>query len=322
MNIAAKITAMVFVSVLIPLILFGQMSYGGIDNLGSATHKMVINQTSNYLAEAAKEAVKMKARDVAAEIGTYLNYNDENITLSDLISDSEFLMKAMQPWADEESTWVVAVTLMKGETKVVLVAKPDIDRSDWGKDLKSNLRWDKKEPDLYRILTRSLDNPDSPLPVCGYYLTGKEFRETGYACFYPTGVQIYNSELKTKMHLLAGTMVKIDDYVNYITKNVDKDNDNLNFYIDWMKGQISKSLGLAVILGAVLAGFTGYFTLRNVSKPIIEISRAADRISSGQLDVQIPHQLREDEVGRLAKSVERLRRSLNRAVESLEEILK
>jgi HAMP domain-containing protein len=70
------------------------------------------------------------------------------------------------------------------------------------------------------------------------------------------------------------------------------------------------ALGLAVaaVLAVVIAG--------SVIKPIIELSTAADAMSRGQLDVPIAVRS-DDEIGELARSIERMRASLKAAITRL-----
>jgi HAMP domain-containing protein len=67
-------------------------------------------------------------------------------------------------------------------------------------------------------------------------------------------------------------------------------------------------LGVAAILAVIIAG--------SVVKPIIELAAAADAMSRGQLDLPIAVRS-EDEIGELARSLERMRASLKAAITRL-----
>jgi HAMP domain-containing protein len=67
-------------------------------------------------------------------------------------------------------------------------------------------------------------------------------------------------------------------------------------------------LGVAAILAVVIAS--------SVVKPIIELAAAADAMSRGQLDLPIAVRS-EDEIGELARSLERMRASLKAAITRL-----
>jgi HAMP domain-containing protein len=67
-------------------------------------------------------------------------------------------------------------------------------------------------------------------------------------------------------------------------------------------------LAVAAILAVVIAG--------SIIKPIIELAAAADAMSRGQLDLPIAVRT-EDEIGELARSIERMRASLKAAITRL-----
>jgi methyl-accepting chemotaxis protein len=77
------------------------------------------------------------------------------------------------------------------------------------------------------------------------------------------------------------------------------------------------TLGLALLLAAaLLAALTARVASRHLVRPILEMSRAADRMSTGQLDEAIPVS-GVDELGVLARSLERLRISMRAAMARL-----
>jgi methyl-accepting chemotaxis protein len=77
------------------------------------------------------------------------------------------------------------------------------------------------------------------------------------------------------------------------------------------------TLGLALLLTSAIlvAGFALFFS-KMLIRPIVEMARAADQMSLGELDRPIPS-LRKDELGQLAMSLERLRRSMKAAIARL-----
>jgi methyl-accepting chemotaxis protein len=77
------------------------------------------------------------------------------------------------------------------------------------------------------------------------------------------------------------------------------------------------TLGLALLLAAaLLAALAARVASRHLVLPILEMSRAADRMSTGQLDEAIPVS-GADELGVLARSLERLRISMRAAMARL-----
>ena len=77
------------------------------------------------------------------------------------------------------------------------------------------------------------------------------------------------------------------------------------------------TLGLALLVAAaVLVVLTARMASGVLIRPIVEMSQAADRMSTGDLDNPIPVS-RTDELGRLARSLERLRISMRAAMARL-----
>ncbi|HEY6099440.1 MAG TPA: HAMP domain-containing protein, partial [Anaeromyxobacter sp.] len=73
-------------------------------------------------------------------------------------------------------------------------------------------------------------------------------------------------------------------------------------------------LAVHIALTAALA----WGAARSVTRPVGVLTAAAEQIASGALDRPIPH-LGEDEVGRLGKSLERMRQNLRRLIGEIEE---
>jgi methyl-accepting chemotaxis protein len=62
-----------------------------------------------------------------------------------------------------------------------------------------------------------------------------------------------------------------------------------------------------------------WFSARSISKPILEMTDAATRMSLGDLDVEINIESR-DEIGMLAKSIVRMQTSLAYAMKRLKKV--
>jgi methyl-accepting chemotaxis protein len=74
------------------------------------------------------------------------------------------------------------------------------------------------------------------------------------------------------------------------------------------------AIGLALLAGAAaIVALTGWAVSRVLVRPILDLSEAADRMSTGDLDAHIVV-TRVDEIGVLAKSLERLRISMRAAM--------
>ena len=75
-------------------------------------------------------------------------------------------------------------------------------------------------------------------------------------------------------------------------------------------------LGAVILLVGLFALVAAYFMARGITEPITALTRAADRISLGELDTKIEVD-RKDEIGELAEAVARMQASLQAAIERL-----
>lgn len=76
---------------------------------------------------------------------------------------------------------------------------------------------------------------------------------------------------------------------------------------------VSLALGLLAALISVVAAF---YTARAITRPIVQLTQIADRISLGELDAQVQVTSR-DEIGELAEAIARMQASLQAAIERL-----
>lgn len=76
---------------------------------------------------------------------------------------------------------------------------------------------------------------------------------------------------------------------------------------------VSLALGLVAMLAAVIAAF---YTARAITRPVVQLTQVADRISLGELDAQVQVTSR-DEIGELAEAIARMQASLQAAIERL-----
>ena len=82
---------------------------------------------------------------------------------------------------------------------------------------------------------------------------------------------------------------------------------------------IEQEMSFAYLLLAVTVGFVliiAWFSGRALSRPIIKLTNAADRISVGELDMEIRTH-RKDEIGDLAESIARMQDSIRVSIERL-----
>jgi signal transduction histidine kinase len=80
------------------------------------------------------------------------------------------------------------------------------------------------------------------------------------------------------------------------------------FTAGWFK--LIERLSLALVGGILVAGALGWYLSRRITKPVLALSRAADELSKGRYDVEIPTVRARDEIGSLADSFRAMARRL------------
>ncbi|MEM1578259.1 MAG: HAMP domain-containing protein [Archaeoglobaceae archaeon] len=332
MKLTPKIVGIVLLASIIPLVVLAELTLIGVAQFGGAAKEGVVNVSQNYLIRAGEEAVKMKTEELAEKVRLYLKQKlkeNPNLTTSDLMIDPDFLEIASRKWGKDEYTWILAGAVVGGERRVVTIVYPTLPKDQLGKDIKYDLRWNEEMPAYYNLTTASMGS--FVAPTCGYYKwvepTTRE-RVEKYACQFPASLTllVYDPTLKTKVFLIAGTAAYMDGYFEYLTKSRVNPAENIagevSKNVEKAGEQIYVNLIIAFVIALAFVAMIGYFTVKMVANPIVELSKTADRISAGEVDSEVPFKARSDEVGILANSVERLRRSLKVAMQSLEEALK
>lgn len=335
MRLTPKIVAIVLVASLVPLLVLAQLTILGISQFGATAKEGVTNTSQQYLIRAGQEAVRMKAEDLAWQVTIYLRQKlaeNPNLTTRDLMNDPEFQRIAVQRWGPNEYTWVGGGEIINGEPRGILIAHPTVPKQYLGLDLKYHLKWNQTMPDLYEIaVVKALSKPEAPETVCGYYkwiepTTNKTVDK--YICQAPVNITllVYDPMLKQPIRISAGTSAYIDGYFQYLTQNPANPSETIASEVEKnvnaASQQVYMSILIAFAIAIVFVVIIAVFTISRIANPIVEISKTADKIAEGNIDAEVPYRERGDELGILANSIERLRRSLKVTMQSLEEALK
>ncbi|BAY12173.1 response regulator [Calothrix sp. NIES-2098] len=67
-------------------------------------------------------------------------------------------------------------------------------------------------------------------------------------------------------------------------------------------GETLATITYGIPISFILIALIGYLLSRNISKPLRQISRQAEKIADGDLSANLPHTLRQDEIGALTRS--------------------
>lgn len=128
--------------------------------------------------------------------------------------------------------------------------------------------------------------------------------------------------------VLINRIVLLDEaekeLASLLEKEIAHDNEELAEAQLWVDGKIEESLyftGLASIFVVLLAILLGYYFSRSISNPIIELKEAAERVSKGDLEVEIK-KTGQDEVGELAASFKLMVEELRKSRDTLEDEVK
>ncbi|AAB89755.1 MULTISPECIES: HAMP domain-containing protein [Archaeoglobus] len=338
MKLTPQIVLIVVVASLVPLSVLGYLTIAGMTSSAEEAKQGVTTVSQEYLTKAGEEAVRMKAQDLALAVQTYIEAkmkleNKTMLTTFDLIQDPKFRSLGAQRWGAKEYTWVGAGNKVAGRDVAVILTHPAFTgqyEKYLGVDV-AMLRWNETMPELYNLLLKITENPEAPKPVCGYYHwddpeTPEKEEIPKYLCHYPTTIKVYDPISKGQLWVVVGTSAYIDGYFQYLTQNPANPAENIaseiSKSVEGAIQQVYYALGIAAAIAIVFVIVLAVFTTSTITRPIIELSNTADKIAEGNLEAEVPHQNRADEIGILAKSIERLRRSLKVAMESLEEALK
>ncbi len=115
----------------------------------------------------------------------------------------------------------------------------------------------------------------------------------------------------------------MDDIRNVVDKMENEENNLLKIRYDQMQAdmQATKSVIIyGISLSFILLAFVGFFTTRNISKPLKEITSSAMQIAEGNLIANLGYNNRKDEVGVLAQTFNKMILSLQNMADVAKEI--
>ncbi len=296
---------------------------------GSEAEKIASFMTNEYLMKSGESTVLLLAQENALWVRNYLL--SKNITtIQELVNDSVLQELGKHRWYGKEYVWIAGVY---GDGDWRLLIHP-LGEEVFAKRVVEDLHWDEKYPEVIPILRNSALGGTATVS-CGYYTWGEVYGTPArkYLCNVPVNYVLIDENTGKKIPLSVGTGAYLDGYFKDITESEElpgvtvsqeisqKLSDTVNSVVEKMSSSIYniQLFALISVIAAILvAGIVMLVVTSLISRPITEIAESADKISEGDLETRIPYQDRDDEIGILAKSIERLRRSLQAAAESLE----
>lgn len=283
---------MVFLFVVIPVSLVaasGLIHLNQMDSLSSA----LTRESSDLIESIAKEIIADKARTVAKQCETYLRKNPR-LTREQFAADADFASIAVQKVGSTGYTALYAVPDPSGTSRTWVHPNPKI----VGIDLLDALRkpLGERYDDFVKIYAGAYQGQEA----MGYYLwkdTDGQYREK----------------------FMVSTPVKGTPYIIASTTYIDEFTSDIK-YLKIHAGQIasrSRNTALQVLAGTILilAIIVAMFST-SLSKRLRSLTHLAERISYGELDVQVEDHAK-DEIGKLASAIERMRASISISISRL-----
>jgi methyl-accepting chemotaxis protein len=135
------------------------------------------------------------------------------------------------------------------------------------------------------------------------------------AAVLDTGVAAHRGLYQTEHGRWISGFAPIRDHQGRVVALLEVDHEISDFFAE-VRSRVLTSIfvsGLIVLLGVLLV----FAAVRARTRRIVELTALADAISLGQVEKQVP-QMGDDEVGRLAAALERLRESVSTSLELLQ----
>jgi HAMP domain-containing protein len=253
-------------------------------------------------------------------------------TIQELASDPDIQALGKHTWYGKEYVWIAGVF---GDRDWRLLVHP-LGSEVFKKHVDHDLKWYDKYPDLRPVLEGSARG-GTATQNCGYYTFGEVYGSPAkkYLCNVPVGIELLDEDTGQMIPIMTGAGAYLDSYFKDITASeqlpgktisdeiityVNSAKDSVKASFSKAVSQINMYLAIAIVVILVIAGIATYLVAVVVSNPLIDLAKSAERIGKGEINVEIPHRGRDDEIGVLAESMEGMRRSLEIASETMKEM--
>ncbi|MCF8027458.1 MAG: zinc-ribbon domain-containing protein [Desulfobacteraceae bacterium] len=285
---------MFFLFLVIPVMLMavsGYFSYMQIDKLTTE----ITDQSTELVAEAGKEQLLQKARDVAVQCEIYLRTHPE-LEREDFSYDPTFNQIAVQ--AVGESGYTCLIEEETADRDAIIWAHPN--------------------PNLIGI-----PNTDTLRKALGPYFEGFwEILENSWGRKESTGTYMWkdtDGDLREKYMAIAPINIEGKKFSLLATAYMDEfteRTEGLRESAEQMTME-TRNINLGILGGAILIiGFCIIVYGYRLTRKIRYLTEAADRISVGDLEAEIEVRSK-DEIGSLAEAISRMQDSLRFSIERL-----
>lgn len=231
-----------------------------------------------------------------------INYSDKQY-FKDVLAGKTVAWQTMIDKSLQKPSLVLAVPIKKGDNitgiLVNAIRLDDLSRRivTWtGGDTGSAFLVDEQG----KVIAHKIDE---------YVRKQKNFRQHPLVAAYKSGkrgpVSFTNNEGKLMLGHVRGTAF------GWILA-IQQEESEAFYLIDHLMSYAYLLLGVTAVFVFIIAWFSG----RALSRPIIKLTHVADRISMGELDVEISTK-RNDEIGNLAEAIARMQDSIRLSIERL-----
>jgi methyl-accepting chemotaxis protein len=275
-----KLLFIVLVLSLVPMVVLGLYSFKKIEELDTISKESI----DKVLRSMGEEFVERKASNVAKELEVYLKAHPR-YTLDDLRKNTEFRELAVQPVG--QTGYTAVHELGTGINRFHINPKvEDLDLHELATKLPEF--WKILEPHLKGVVTK------------GYY----KWQD-------PDG--------KIRDKFMVCVPVKENKYGVAATTYIDEfllPRDRVYKHIDYVKNRAIKIFFITLIFTVPFAVGLSFLFSRRITRPLLHLTKVADRISMGELGAKIEVKTK-DEIRVLADALRRMQISLKAAIERL-----
>jgi methyl-accepting chemotaxis protein len=296
-SIQTKLLVLLMVLSLVPLLLLGAIVLKSVGTLGNSSVNSAKGIGNNSIADSTKALnslgetlIKQKAVDVAKQLEAYIKSNS-TLTVSDLQSDAYFSALAVQPVGLTGYTAVTDVdTLINRFHKNEKIVNTDLH------DLATKL------PGFWSVMGKSQGGQE----ISGYYDWSEADGSIKQKYMHIVSL---GSRTADGVLLSVTATTYIDEFsqpVKAIEAEINKSINNETIAIAGHANDLKMTILIMTIVSFIIIIIAGVYFAQSISRPIKALTKAADRITSGEENVALPVHKSRDEVSELISAMEML----------------
>lgn len=298
-TISTKLIIILLFLTIIPLVILGALAVKDEKKLGlyavdeaKNMSQLAIQDSTNALLDLGETVVKNQAVATKQLVELYLKTHPD-ITAEELIADKDFQKIAIQPIGNKGYTTVVQTKTQN------IIAHPN--QSMMGKDLIENLKSNEKMQDWWRVVNVTWEeNKDNS----GYYKWPEADGTYSDKYMY---LAVIDEKLTGEINLSVAATTYIDEFSSPIIKTEKNISESVNtMLVNIITSTDSLSTQNTILVITIITIFltilAGILFSHSITKPIKQLTVAGNKISKGDIDVDIPEIKTNDEIKDLSES--------------------